>query len=40
MIDEDEQVPQSGGPAVAQLWLLASEEPPAGGKQKISHCCF
>lgn len=37
MIDEDEQVLQSDGQAVAQLWVLASEEPPAGGKQKISH---
>lgn len=38
MIDEDYQVLLSDGQAFAQLWVLGSEHPPAGGKQKISHC--
>lgn len=36
MTDEDEQVLRSDGRAGPQLWVLAGEEPPAGGKQKIS----
>lgn len=38
MIDEDYQVLLSDGQAFAQLWVLGSEDPPAGGKQKIAHC--
>lgn len=40
MSDEHYQVLLSDGQAFAQLWVLGSEDPPAGGKQKISHCYF
>lgn len=40
MIDEDYQVFLSDGQALDQLWVLDSEDPPAGGKQKTLIVCI